>query len=53
MRKKCSVNPIDYTYFITTKNDCYPEAACFVGKCLFCLDILPVKGCLNSCSTVQ
>ena len=29
-------------YFMTTKNDCSSAAACFVGKCSFCLDILNV-----------
>ena len=26
-------------YFLTTKNDFYPKAVCFVEKCSFCLDI--------------
>ena len=35
-------------YFITTKNDCYSEAACLVGKCSFCLDILYVTSLLTT-----
>ena len=29
-------------YFITPKSNCYPEVACFVENCSFCLDISSV-----------
>ena len=39
---QCKSNRLAILYFITTKNDCYTKAACFVGKCSFCLDIVSV-----------